>query len=835
VKLVFRFSISVAALILACGAFLSASAQTDSIVAQLTSSARQSYVNDISGDGRFVVVESNADIGTKDSDPAHNLKPDNSDFNSEIFLIDYAQRRVFQITNTKNRLVDTTVSPIILGNIRVQIVNMSPMISNDGRYIIFTSNANSLTPAGTNTSTPGNFDPNNLSNADRDALFADANTEVWVYQIPPTTPVDLTSGAEAPFVDLSLGTFTRLTNTPADILPQAGTTSPPVSPSFSDDNRYPTINDDGSVISFVSTRNMTVTPAASNADLNSEIFTGTRTGMTFALSQVTSTSGTIVNPVFNTSPSLSGTCIPGSSPCLVRVAFASNANLPDTGQTTGNNSDGNAEIYYADINPATGVVANRKQVTRTTRVSVGDIVNVFSTGRRVSRDANLIMFESSADLNSSPQGANQTSTTVFIYNTTTGTFTKVGARGADDATVGGDVLRFPTFTDYVGLTPNTVVFASRLNFKSDGTVPATASDGLNPDPSRPIQIYSVPLPIGAMSTFTRLTNVPAVTFFVASVQPFTSNTRQRMAFSLASTELGGGNLDGSPEVFYLLTPLVNISDNNIAESYLTGASARPVGPTPSPTPTPSPSPSPTPTPTTPTNVPGLAPGMLAIVTFPNRNIITPRAVANVDASTMRAPALPIELSGVSVSVNHAAAGIYSVSTKRIVFVVPRGLTATATGTTFPLTINVRGHILRGSVLLVSAQPDIFTSTNGAGGRAQAFNAFTLQPEPFTIFTVRPRRPRTPTVLRIILTGVEGVPSSAISVRIGSQTINGTATATSPIASAALTTMPGFYQIDVTLPAALDGAGDVPVVVTVTAGTATFTSRLEDTAPRIFIL
>ncbi|HEY0546537.1 MAG TPA: hypothetical protein VGC91_14255 [Pyrinomonadaceae bacterium] len=831
-KLVFRFSISVAALILACGALLSASAQTDSVVSQLTSSTRQTYANDMSGDGRFMIVESNGDIGTKDA--TLGLNPDNSDFNSEIFLIDYAQRRVFQLTNTKNRLVDPTAAAT-LGNIRVQIINLTPMISNDGRYVIFTSNANSLTPAGTNTSTPGNFDANNLSNADRDALLADANTEIWVYQIPPYAAVDLTSGAEAPFADLSLGTFTRITNTPADILPQAGSTNPPISPSFSDDNRYPTINDDGSVISFVSTRNMTVTPAASNADLNSEIFTGTRTGATFSLSQLTVTSGTVVNPVFSTNPSLSGTCLPGSSPCLVRVAFASNANIPDTGQTTGNNPDGNAEIYYADINPATGVIANRKQATRTARVNLGDIVNVFSTGRRLSRDGSQILFESSADLNNTPQGANQTSTTVFLYNVTAGTFTKVGARGADDTQAGGDVIRFPVFTDYVGLTPSSIVFASRINLRADGTATSSTTEGLNPASSRPVQIYAVPLPLGAMTVFTRITDVPSVAFFVATLQPFASNSRKRISFSLASTELGGGNPDGSPEVFYLLTPLVTLSDNNIAESYFTGATGRPVGPSPSPTPTPSPSPSPTPTPTTPTNVPGLTPGMLAVVTFPNRNIITPQAVPNSAASTARAPSLPIELGGVTVGVNHAAAGIYSVSTKRIVFVIPRGLTAIAAGTSYPLTINVRGHILRGSVTLVPAQPDIFTTTNSAGGRAQVINAFNMQHEPFTIFTVRPHRPRSPTVLRIILTGVENVAASQIVVRIGSQTITGTATSTSPISNATLTTMPGFYQIDVTLPTALAGAGDVPIVVLVTASGTTFSSRLEDTAPHIFIL
>jgi uncharacterized protein (TIGR03437 family) len=332
-----------------------------------------------------------------------------------------------------------------------------------------------------------------------------------------------------------------------------------------------------------------------------------------------------------------------------------------------------------------------------------------------------------------------------------------------------------------------------------------------------------------------LTRIPPVAFFLASTQPFTSNSRQRISFSLASTELGGGNADGSPEAFYLLTPAATLSDDNIPESYLTGASNRPVGPAASPTPTPSPSPSPTPTPMTPTNVPGLSPGMLAVVNFPNRYVITPQSVPAGSASTTRVPSLPFELGGVTLAVNNAAAGLYSVSTRHIVFVVPRGLIPATAGTTYPVTINVRGHVLRGNATLVLSQPDIFTSTNGPGGRAQVFNAATMTPEPFTIFTVRPRRPRSPTVLRIILTGVEGVAASQITVRIGAQTITGTATATSPISAAALTNMPGFYQIDVTLPSALEGAGDVPVVVSVTIGGQTFTSRLEDTAPRIFIL
>ena len=816
-KSVFRLSVTVAVLIVTCGAFASASAQSDPFIAQLTSSTAQSYVTDMTGDGRFMVVESTGDIGTKE--PALGLNPDNSDGNREIFLIDYAQRRIFQLTNTKSRLVDITMPSTTPSNIRVELSNNVPVISHDGRYIAFISNANSLTPAGTNISTPGNFDANSLSDADRDALLADANWEVWIYEIPVIIgpPVDLSSGTEPAFQNLSSGIFTRVTNTPARQLPQGGTTT--LSPIVSADNRDVSINDDGSIVAFVSTRTF---PGATSADNNPEVFTHLRTTAFNVVSQVTATgAGTITSPISSSNPSLSGTG--------ARLAYVSNANIIDTGQTTGNNSDNNAEVYFADLNVATGAVTNNKQVTRTTRVNPGDIINVLSPGHRLSRDGNLIALESAADLNNATPAANFSTATIFVYNITAATFTKVGARGAEDSTVGLDVLRFPTFTDYVGLTPGSLVFVSRLNYKSDGTIPTTASDGLNSDASRPLQIYAVPLPIGMAPALTRLTRIPPVVFFFASAQPITSDMRQRISFSLSSPELGGGNGDGTTEVFYLLTPAPTpFSDVFIPDSYATGATRRSVGPASSPTPTPSPSPSPTPTPSTPMNVPGLSPGMVGIVQFPSRFVFTTKIATG--ASTRRSPSLPIELNGISMSVNDAAVGLYSVSRRQIVFVVPPGLSVALVGTSFPVVINIRGNILRGSILLVPTQPDLSTSTNGPGGRAVVTNALNGTSEPFNVFTVTPRRPRVPTVLRVVLTGVLGAPSGVITVRIGSSTLSGTAIRSGGVA----TEMPGFQRLDVQIPPDLAGAGDVPIVVIVTISGQTFTSRVEDTAPHIFI-
>ena len=114
-KLVPRTFCALVVLTLASGAFFSALAQTPSatpepFLSQITSSTAgfNSFAKDVTANGRFVVVESNGDIATEKiptRDSAGNLNPNprnNEDGNREIFLIDYAQRRIFQITNTKS-------------------------------------------------------------------------------------------------------------------------------------------------------------------------------------------------------------------------------------------------------------------------------------------------------------------------------------------------------------------------------------------------------------------------------------------------------------------------------------------------------------------------------------------------------------------------------------------------------------------------------------------------------------------------------------------------------------------------------------------------------------
>src|SRR5206468_5900204 len=115
---------------------------------------------------------------------------------------------------------------------------------------------------------------------------------------------------------------------------------------------------------------------------------------------------------------------------------------------------------------------------------------------------------------------------------------------------------------------------------------------------------------------------------------------------------------------------------------------------------------------------GLAPGELSIVR--STVALAPGNKNAVGASeTDRSPILPVELAGVSVSVNGAAAGLYFAGTSpdQIFFVMPVSL-APALGT---VVVNNNGTVFRGYVQIVPSQPDLFTSTNGPGGNAIVCN------------------------------------------------------------------------------------------------------------------
>jgi len=786
--------------------FSPVSAQADSFIGQITSSPAESFVGGISGDGRLVVFESTGNLATEN--------PRNADGNREIFIFDYAQRRIFQITDTKSLLTDTTKTAIF-SNVKVEIINTRPVISNNGRWIAFGSNATTSTPAAANNTNPGSFDANSFTDSTgNNPLTSDGNTEIWLYQIPAVAPVNLSSGSEIPLTNLDGGAFTRVTNTAASRPTVAGTTT--ATSIIADDNREATINNNGNYIAFVSNRDLAPSGNVNNASSNGndEIFTYVRSSNTTV--QVTQTPrGTLGAPIFNGNPSISGD---GS-----RVAFLSNANNPIVGMTGDKNADGNVEIFYTDLDAAGTPNRNRTQVTTTTRTAAGQILNIFNLGRRMSLDGRYIAFDSYADLANENGGVNQPSFALYLYDTTTATFRRIGPRSdADSGATGGDVQHFPGFTDYdANGTPQTLVLETRLNITADGTVSATNDGGLNPNAARPPQIYSYSL---AGQRFNRLTKLPPPSTLLASTQPIPSNTLQRMAFSLGLTEIGTGNTDLANEAFYLLVPSVNQAQpSSPTLSFATGASRIPVSASPVPTPSPST--------VTPPAVFGVSPGMLVVANFSSGTAVVSQTAVG---SLSRSFTLPIELSGVSVSVNGAASGIKSVSQGEVFFVVPPALPVATAGTVYPIVINDNGTVIRGSITLVLAQPDIFTFSvvPGPGGRARIYNATNRvqTTEPFALTTVRMRGGgRVATILRVYLTGVQGVPASAFSIRVGSVEIP------SASISNAVLREPGVYSVDFTLPANLRGAGDQPIIITVTGGGQTYRSRLDDTAPRFRIL
>ena len=215
----------------------------------------------------------------------------------------------------------------------------------------------------------------------------------------------------------------------------------------------------------------------------------------------------------------------------------------------------------------------------------------------------------------------------------------------------------------------------------------------------------------------------------------------------------------------------------------------------------------------------------------DRSLVARTAVGSLERSFT----LPIELSGLTMTINGAACGLKSVSRHRIEFVVPPGLFAATGGTQYPLVINNNGALLRTSVTLVPAQPDVYTKdgTVGPGGRARIFNVTNTvhTMEPFAVRTIRRKGNRlVPTVLRVYVTGINSLTTlpNSISVRIRDSVISG-------IIRGPVLVEPGVYYLDFALPAELARAGDQPIVVSVALGQFTFRSRLDDTAPRLFIL
>lgn len=780
-------------------AFDKANAQVDSGIKRFSPVGAKTYVTDMSGDGRFVVIESDANIAT--------YNPRNSDGNREIFLLDYAQRHIFQLTDTKSALKDINTSSTQQSNILVEVLSYRPTISNDGRYIAFGSNATTSTPSNPNNTSPKNFDGNSSGTAEM--LQQDGGTELWLYQIPAYQSVSLTTGDVPTFVDLGAGAITQATNTLPSRFPAPGTTT--AAPVIADDNRNPSINDDGSTIAFVSNRDL-VSGSNASPNNNDEIFVYKRNSNAVSIKQITTTTrGPVQYPIFQASPSISGD---GR-----RVVFTSNTTNPVLGMSGGCNPEFNPEVNLTDLNEMGEADGVMRQVTFT---GENAFTLMHPSTRSISRDGRYILITSRARLGTLNDQGIEPEFANFVYDDTispsSGTFSnpcqrdnspqfrQMGPRYDADPAVAPyvDPFRYPRFTDYAtsSLTPNIIILSSRLNFRPDGTVPpANSGEGLNQSPSRPAQIYSYSLS-NPTPTFTRLSNSPVIDAG-RSILAVAGNSKNKIAATIAT-----GDSNAAITGIYLTTPNTIQEDTVASLNFFTGASASPI-----------------------IQTTGLMPNMLGVVRYTSQ-LISPVTGFATNVSNTRNFVAPIELKGVSLTIDGVAASLTGVTNGQVNFIVPTDLTPGNK----PVVINHNGIILRGTVSIISSpQPDIVTDqtdTNPApGGRARILNVTNPSnplPDPFTA-TTQTQNGAVPTVLRLFATGIEGVSANSISIRIGDVDIP----SGSVLTNATATDYPGVFSVDFTLPQELAGAGDVPIILTVLSNGQT--SRPAASAPRLRIV
>jgi len=174
---------------------ISALAQSDELsTIQLTNvlSSTGTTIRGASYDGKRIVFESKIDY-----------TGENADGNNEIFVFDGDSGKFIQITKTADIKDPADATKTLLN-----VSNTSPVISGDGNHIVFTSNAK-LT----------------------DAANDDGNQEIYMATLPRNT---------------FAATFLRITNT------DKNTDTEVVKEIFN--NYSPTVNADGTLIAFLSTR-----------------------------------------------------------------------------------------------------------------------------------------------------------------------------------------------------------------------------------------------------------------------------------------------------------------------------------------------------------------------------------------------------------------------------------------------------------------------------------------------------------------------------------------------------------------------------------------------------
>lgn len=615
-----------------------------------TASSNGAFVRGASNDGKRIVFESSNDY-----------TGENKDGNNEIFVYDADLRKIIQLTKTANQsgaggggaVLQSTNCPGGCEPASFTPINAVPTISGDGTRIVFASSSGLLT----------------------DIPNPDGNVELYLAMLPRGSTVV---------------TIQRLFETDG------------IKDSF--DNNTPSINYDGSVIAFVSTRRFFKSRGvqiftAQNEDNIAQVYVYEVNAKKFT--QVTHKRVDEGIKDFEVKGFIANPFISGNGKT---VAFLSGFNF--SGNATVNNADLNGEIFLYKVGDPINQVTQVTNTTEQAEVPEDGAVNVLSRfSKHLSDDGSRLVFESTGG--TAPVKTGEKIRDVFLYNASSKTFTQITTQDVGKKDL-SDYNYFPGLNG----AGTFVTFSSKLN------LPVTNDTAGNFNNSREVYRYDI---AGSTTTNPKFSLVTQTEISETTsdqrqilLAPFISDNGTLIAFS-NNGNLLAAKFNTTAEVFQaVLRPVVR---ETTQAAVLANAASY--------------------------DKTNIARG--SIVTAFGGELATNSVESNETDN------YPFELNGVSVTVGDSLSGIagriISVNPNQINFVFPTGIAA---DDEVAFLVNNNGIISKGTVNVRDAAPGIFAVNSDGKGDARASCMRTSDDGKETLYTAMP-----------CPLGYEGAPNSLV--------------------------------------------------------------------------
>jgi len=473
----------------------------------------------VSGNGRYIAFQSNAiDLVLGQRDPSNTVN---------IFLYDEVLRTMTLVSHSSSSNTLTANGD-----------STGPVISGDGRYIVYQSDASDLEAGVSDVAGPnstnvfvfdrttgmstlvsrGNAGGSIVSTGDaasfNPVISADGNFIAFVSNadnLATGGEVDTNGGTDVFLYDQTAGTIA--------LVSRSSTASSPVH-TGNDASSNPVINSDGSYVAFQSlatdlVSSLVITPSTS------EVFLYSRATQTNTLVSHNSANASKEGNGASTNPTISGD---GSL-----VAYQSAATDLVTGQS--NKSVGNVFVYNRAAKTNT-LVSSSTSVILLASVTANGV----SDQPILSANGQTIVYRSLATDLVFGQQESTGATNVFLYNTSTGTNTLVSRVPASSVTAGDGASGGAV----VNANGNTVVFTSTSSNLVSGE---NKQDGSATD------VFIFDVVTGAMRLVSTAYGFTTLTGSAASDQPVISSDATFIAFHSIASNLISGDLNGQADVF----------------------------------------------------------------------------------------------------------------------------------------------------------------------------------------------------------------------------------------------------------------------------------------------